>query len=329
MSDDILESLVDRADLDALVRLVDEWTTSGDWDGLEQLRRRCREAVRTGRQLWPAATLATVRLALLGPPQHVAAVLDDASPAQFSPGPLTEIAAVRHGWHELRDVLEPGPAATVVAHERVVRGEDLTGDPVLAGLPEVLPIPARLLDWEPDYALAEYAVAGHRFPSPPPIVVDGTLIALEADPTSRFDGDRLVIEAFRDLVSGWTAGSDGRAEVVAAIGDERRALAALGIRSARWCPIDTKTAVSWLAWAGASGGAHGRRRGAAAGRAGAWWLLEELTGATTHDALGALAEGIEWSWWDAGEPETGWRLQLTARRSGDGVTWAFSARDAA
>ena len=33
--------------------------------------------VETGRQLWPAATLAEYRLALLATPEHVAAVLDE------------------------------------------------------------------------------------------------------------------------------------------------------------------------------------------------------------------------------------------------------------
>jgi hypothetical protein len=262
----------------------------------------------------------------------VAAVLADDSAALFAPGPLTEIAAARHTWAELRDVLEPGPLATIVAHERIVRGESLDDDPVLETLPEVLLVPTRLLDWEPRYALAEYDRTSHRFASPPPIEFDGSVAALEAQTAGSArpaTASPLVIEAFRELVGAWTAGSDGRADAVVVSGDEPAALGALGVRSARWRRIDTATAVAWLGWAGASGGAHGRRRGAAAGRAGAWWLLEELTGATTHDALGELAEGIVWSWWDAGEPDTGWCLQLMARKPEAGVTWAFTARDTA
>ena len=65
--DDVLEALVARADLDGLVRLVDDRCATHDWAGL-LLRPRplpCRRG--TGRQLWPAATLAEYRLALLAP----------------------------------------------------------------------------------------------------------------------------------------------------------------------------------------------------------------------------------------------------------------------
>ena len=62
-----LERLVDRGDLDALLRLVEHGAAAGDWDGLVALRTACRTARHSGRQLWPAATLAEYRLALEGP----------------------------------------------------------------------------------------------------------------------------------------------------------------------------------------------------------------------------------------------------------------------
>ena len=40
MSDDALDGLIQRADLDALVRLVDDRTAAGDWDGLRTARDR-------------------------------------------------------------------------------------------------------------------------------------------------------------------------------------------------------------------------------------------------------------------------------------------------
>ena len=62
---------------DGLVRLVDARCASGDWAALLRLRDRCAAATReTGRQLWPAATLAEYRLALLAPPEWAATVLD-------------------------------------------------------------------------------------------------------------------------------------------------------------------------------------------------------------------------------------------------------------
>ena len=46
--------------------------------------------------------------------------------------------------------------------------------------------------------------------------------------------------------------------------------------AARLAVLTPAEALAWLAWAGASGGAHGRRRGNAIGRFGAWWVLAAL-----------------------------------------------------
>jgi hypothetical protein len=92
--------------------------------------------------------------------------------------------------------------------------------------------------------------------------------------------------------------------------------------------------MAWMAWAGASGGAHGRRRGAAAGRFGALWLVAALGDALDDwpiplDELGAIAGDLRWHWWDAHEPMTGWQLQLAVESPADGLAWAITARDAA
>ena len=69
MTDDDLDDLIHAADLDGLVRMIDDRCSTGDWDGLLRVRDQARSAVKTGRQLWPAATLAEYRLALLAPPR--------------------------------------------------------------------------------------------------------------------------------------------------------------------------------------------------------------------------------------------------------------------
>ena len=123
----------------------------------------------------------------------------------------------------------------------------------------------------------------------------------------------------RQLVEAWTTTSNGRAEVVAVEGDAAGALRALGVPTARWAPLTTGEAVAWLAWAGASGGAHGRRRGAAAGRFGALWLVAALLDAVDDwplplDELGALAERAALV--VVGRPRAGDRLAAAARRRG-------------
>ena len=328
--DEVLDGLIHRADLDGLVRLVDDCCATGDWERLRRLRDRARHAVGTGRQLWPAATLAEYRLALLAPAPWAAGVLDEGS-GRFTIGPLTEVVAQRHTWHELAPLLEPGPRAAFVAHERVLRGEAVEAESV-AALPDVLELPYRIAGWEPAYQLAEYHDAGAEFPSPaaPPLLDDVALPV--GEPRGLDDGS--VELAVRQLVEPWTTSSNGRVDVAAVEGDAPAALRALGLTSARWAKLDPADAIAWLAWAGASGGAFGRRRGAAAGRFGALWLLAALGDALDDwplpmEELGELAAELRWYWWDAHEPVTGWQLQLAVESSVDGVAWAVSARDAA
>ena len=96
--------LIDRSDLDGLVRAVDDLCSSRDWSSLLQLRNSCRLATASGKQLWPASTLAEYRIALLAP-AHIAAqvVLEDSG--RFTLGPLTEVIAQNHQWLELQHEL--------------------------------------------------------------------------------------------------------------------------------------------------------------------------------------------------------------------------------
>ncbi|MET0143846.1 MAG: hypothetical protein ABW328_03545 [Ilumatobacteraceae bacterium] len=329
--DSLLDGLIHRADLDGLVRLVDDCTSSRDWARLRRLRDRARHAVGTGRQLWPAATLAEYRLALLAPAEWAAGVLDEGS-GRFSIGPLTEVVAQHHSWAELALLLEPGPRAALVAHERVLRGDHVDAASV-AGLPDVLELPYTLSPWEPAYALAEYHDAGADFPAPatPTGYVD---VAGRGEAAHVVVDDDDVELAVRQLVEAWTTSSNGRADVVAVEGDAAAALRALGVPRARTAALTASEALAWLAWAGASGGAFGRRRGAAAGRFGALWLVAALGDAAADwplamVELGAIAADLRWSWWDAHEPATGWQLQLVVEDPAEGLAWAISARDAA
>ena len=328
--DDQLDGLIHRADLDGLVRLVDDCCASSDWQRLRRLRDRARHAVGTGRQLWPAATLAEYRLALLAPAEWATGVLDEGS-GRFTIGPLTEVVAQHHTWAELAPLLEPGPRAAMVAHERALRGEHIDSESV-AELPDVLDLPYRIASWEPEYPLAVYHDAGAEFPAPPmptaraDLALPGNDVVVLDDPTVEL--------AVRQLVEPWTASSDGHAEVVAVEGDTATALRALGVTAARQADLDAAGALAWLAWAGASGGAYGRRRGAAAGRFGALWLLAALGGALDDwplplDELDEIAGELRWCWWDAHEPATGWQLQLAVEAPAEGIAWAISARDAA
>ncbi|MEY2402110.1 MAG: hypothetical protein QOJ08_2221 [Ilumatobacteraceae bacterium] len=324
-----IDDLVHRADLDALVRLVDKLCAERDWASLLELRNRSRAAVTTGRQLWPVATLAEYRLALWAPADWAAQVLDEES-GRFTIGPLTEVVAQNHQFSDLRAALPAGPRLGFIAHECALRGQAVSPD-----FANPLDIPFELQPWEPQYCQAEYSDEGIDAPAPPLPTASEFVPMPDVDvaPVDLDDPD--VTLAVRQLIEPWTTSSNGHVDIVAVEGTAQSAVAALGVAaSGRLAPMEPSAAMAWLAWAGASGGAHGRRRGAAIGRFGAWWTVTALADladkwpidpADIGDALAAL----DWYWWDAGEPRLGWELQLAIADRSEGYAWAISAHDAA
>lgn len=322
--------LIAGGDLDELVRHVDHLCFEADWDGLVELRDRARRALERGRQLWPAASLAEYRLALEAPGRWAASVLVP-SAGRFALGPLPEVAAQSHAWSELAPHVPASPEATFAAHERVVRGEDLTGDKRVD--PGVLELPLRLEPWEPDYPVAVYAADEAQFPERPatslsPVELGGPVAAV-------VDAD--VTDALVELAGAWSTESNGRARAVAVDGDAGDAVATLtgGQPAVRMAPVALDEALSAMAWAGASGGAHGRRRGMAAGRFGVWWALTALTLGLDRwpppaDRLGDAAAGLRWYRWEpATGPSTGWTLRVAVEDPGGGRAWAVDAVDQA
>ncbi|MEP7047136.1 MAG: DUF6183 family protein [Ilumatobacteraceae bacterium] len=322
-----VDDLVHRADLDGLVRLVDSMCASGDWSALLDVRNRSRAAVATGRQLWPVATLAEYRLALWAPAECLAEVLDEDS-GRSTIGPLTEVVAQRHQFDDLRAALPDGPRLGFIAHECALRGQAVPAD-----MPNPLEIPFAMQPWEPWYCLAEYSDEGLAAPAPPlPGPVD--FVPMDAECDVDLVDDPGVTLAVRQLVEPWTTSSNGRVDVVAVEGSAASAIAALGLDDGRMAPITPAAAMAWLAWAGAEGGAHGRRRGGAIGRFGAWWTIAAL--ADLNDdwpvepaEIGEALNSMRWFWWDAVEPHLGWELQLAVADPVEGYAWAISAHDAA
>lgn len=322
-----LAELVEWGDLDALTGLVERLCATADWDGLVELRDRCRAAVQRGKQLWPVAAHAEYRLALQAPGPWAADVLR-AGTGRFALGPLTEVAASTHTWGELAPHAPPGPMASLAAHERVVRGEDLRGDARVDA--QVLELSLALEPWEPAYPLATYGPDEARFPSPP----TPALTAVTLPATVERADDPEARRALLELAAAWTTESNGRAEAVAVGGDAPAALAALGAPAARIGALTPAEALAHLAWTGASGGAHGRRRGMASGRFASWWALAALAGLLdawpVHpDQLGRAAHDLRWFAWDAGEPVMGWALHVAVEDPVRGRAWALAASDAA
>jgi len=337
----VLDELIHRADLDELVRHVERTVAARDWEHLVRTRDAAGAAVSTGRQLWPIATLANFRLALRAPAEHAVRALDDGA-RTFMPGPVSEILASAHQWRDLAPHLPPGHDRSLTAYERAMRGDRDLCAPGLADREErVLDIPVVPAAWEPVYRTATYDDDDGVRDDPPESPAGVGATVQDPDVTGDaaapdIDSDRAVTDAFRQLVEPWTAASNGTARVSFVDGSAADALAAIGIGRPRLVPIVATEALSWLAWAGASGGAHGRRRGAATGRFGAWWLLAAITGLDDggwppepEEFAGALEELRFWWWFDDDTGHAGWRLQLVVDDLAEETSCAMQALDRA
>jgi len=327
---DVSRAVAD-GDLDELLRLVDRLCDAGDWAALLDLRDRARRAYQeTGRQLWPAASHAEYRLALQAPGPEAAAVLVEGA-GRFALGPLPEVAASTHTWAELAPSLPSGPTRTAVAAERVVRGEDLRDDDRAAGPGNELPLV--LAAWEPAYLVPTYRPFEVELPGPAVLPLTAAALGRPGPPA----GDVEVEDALRAVVEPWVTTSNGAVAMRSVRGGAEAAVAALGHAEVRWADVPPAEALCRLAWAGASGGAHGRRRGAAAGRFAAWWAAAALTGLAgpddpwppPADELGEATAALRWAVWAPPGPVLGWALHLAVEDPADGLAWAVAATDRA
>lgn len=314
---------VGRADLDALVRLVDGLCREGDWDGVVLLRDRSRAALERGLQLWPAAEYAEYRLALEAPGPFAGPVVVEGA-GRFALGPLWEVAASSHLWADLAGHIPTGPARSLAAHERVMRGEDLGADPTIDR--GVLDIPLVVQAWEPLYPVAVFHADRADFPAPPRPALS-SLVLPSAGPEVEDDES---VQALIDLARPWAEQSNGRVAAALVEGGAAEAIAALGHSQVLAGEVDGGAALAWMAWAGASGGAYGRRRGTAAGRPAAWWAAATLAGLewpVRPEALGEAVAGMRWLAWEPLDFASGWGLHLAGELPGEGLGFAVAAAD--
>lgn len=344
-----LRDLLDLGDLDGLVREVDRRCARGDWDAVLVLRDACLVATeRTGRQLWGPARYAAYRIALEGPPA-LAAAMPEAGVARHGLGPLTEVVAQAHTFAELADGLDTA-IRSVVAQERVLRGEDLRADP-RAAQPDADAPPLVLQPFEPAYALPTYRATERLDGSPVlapgapgvPGAPDAPVAPVPTDAGARPDAlgadvpvpprARALAAALREAVATWESASDARVATVALGGasalDAARAAASGPIEVRR---VGVPDLLALVAAAGASGGVHGPRRGGAAGRAAAWWVARVATGLdgpgapVDADELEFRLEDLDLVAFRSPGPD-GWRLEVGLGDPATGAAAAVSAVD--
>ncbi len=308
---------IEASDTDELLRIVDGYCAGQDWDQLLAIRQRCQEAVTRGKQLWGVDEHIRYRLALEAPAQWAAPVLAEGR-GRFTLGPLPEVAASRKTWQEMEPFLAHGPERMTFAAERIVR-QDKVDD--VADLPE-------LQDWEPVYSLPLYK--SDRIETPSPKLSPAETVSLPGE--FSIADDPISEQALNDLVEPWVTQSNGRSQTVTVEGSPLQAISALGLRAAHISRLDPKLALAIMGWTASSGGAHGDRRGAAAGRYLAWWVvasLSDLDWPAPADDIGSAVTGMEWLWFDDKSPDSGWALRLAIGDPSSGLSWAISASDLA
>lgn len=325
MIDERVADLIEAQDFNGLLRVVDDLCATREWDDLLELADRCEHAVERGKQLWPISEHIDYRVALEAPGPYAADVLVPGS-GRFALGPLTEVAASTHTWAELALHIELPQVAAFVAQERVLRGEVLDGD--ARAHAEILELPLHLESWEPTYALATYR-ADHVEVAEP-WEPQSPLVSTEPRPGAGELDREAVVDALLDLVTPWTSESNGAARAVAVEGGAVEAASALSFAELRIGALEPDEALSLVAWTAASGGAHGRRRGAALGRSLAWFTVLTVADRAwpaapqdVHDAV----RGVRWFRWDEGAPEKGWVLRLAVEDPDGGWAAALAATD--
>lgn len=317
--------LIEAAQPNELLRRVDALCEARQWDGLVDLAWRCREAVERGKQLWPIAEHVEYRLALEAPASYAASVLAPTA-GRFALGPLTEVSASTHEFSELSPFISSPQIAGVLAAERVVRGENLEG--IDKTHPEILELPMVLQGWEPQYSLATYRSSKviAPFPEVEPLTTRGAGEAGE-----EIDDPELV-RSLLDLAATWVRSSNGLADATVVDGPVEAAIGHLCEEDFLIGEIEPALALALMGWAGASGGAHGRRNGAAAGRSAAWWAVStlcDLEWPPNPDQLGEELSELRWFRWAPLRPVGGWQLHLAVEDGENGWSAAIAAEDRA
>ncbi len=321
-----LKELVEAADINALLHAVDGSCASKEWEELEDLAELCMDAIERGKQLWPITAHIDYRLALEAPAEYAAAVLDS-DLGRFSVGPLTEVAASTHTWDEIADHIETPQAAAYVAQERVLRGEDLSGDE--RAHPEVVDLPLRLKGFEPTYTLALFRANSVEIPEP--WDPKKPMSAIEVRAVEETNAS-LITDTLLDIVTPWVAESNGAARACVVEGSYSDAIGTLteGVGEIHAGELQADEALQRIAWAAASGGAHGRRRGAVFGRFTAFYVATVLAGGSwpaPADEVDQSVKSLRWFRWDEGAHEEGWVLRLAIEHPEQGWAAALAATD--
>ncbi|MBV2156292.1 hypothetical protein [Kitasatospora sp. SUK 42] len=242
--------------------------------------------------------------------------------ADHDAGPLWEVLATRHSWLRLAPLLGPAPVRRLVAHTRVLLGEDLSygAEPDLEGVPLRLE-PWEKAGWDEASRVREYLPGGGARSAllTLPASREGLGEVELPEPGARLGGQR-VTRGLAELtaLAPWT-------EVVCVRGQAPLAAAVLA-RGRRVVGGYLPFALAYPALVQSA--AVGRTHGCAHGRLGLWRVLGAMAGADGTDGadraeINALVARMRCFTWQ--EPAAGLRhLHLALEDPASGVAWAVS-----
>ncbi|GAB2730890.1 hypothetical protein [Kitasatospora kifunensis] len=318
-------------------------------------RTRAVAAVHGGERAAVERSAALGHELALGAPVRVAAALFDPAAGLGAAGerdgwvgPLWEVLAVRQPWAVLAALPLPEPVRTLMAHTRVLLGEDLTGGrptvptvPRPLGAPDsadpgdsgaALAVPLVLLPWEqagwePGDRVTAYRADGAATPHfPLPDSREGLGPTRLPEPGPPLSGpEQPAADSLRGLC-GWLDARclRGTAPQAAAL------LAPAALRAeatAGYLPF--AAAYPALVRAGSGAGAYGRSGGAARGRLALWRALAAMAdpaGYCTIAELLALVARLRCFTWCEPADEV-WHLHLALEDPATGLAWAVSGCD--
>ncbi|WP_031065122.1 hypothetical protein [Streptomyces sp. NRRL WC-3742] len=276
-------------------------------------------------------------IAYSAPPEVAARLFDpDGGPGaaagvgDHDAGPLWEVLATRHSWLRLAPLLGPAPVRRLVAHTRVLLGEDLAyggfaggPEPGADGVPLRLE-PWEAAGWEEGARVREYLPCGGARSALLTLPADREgLVEVELpEPVERLGGQRAhratVAAAALAALAPW-------AETVCVRGSAPLAAARLARRrrvTGGYLPF----ALVYPALVQAASG--GRERGSAHGRLAVWRALAAMAGARRPggpEAAALVARMRCFTWL---EPAEGLRhLHVALEDPASGVAWGISGSE--
>ncbi|MFE5581020.1 hypothetical protein [Kitasatospora sp. NPDC056531] len=301
----------------------------GRWPELLAAYRQGRAAavVQAGEQAAVDLTAPLGHLIAYSAPPELAVRLFDADGgegtvagvADHDAGPLWEVLATRHSWLRLAPLLGPAPVRRLVAHTRVLLGEDLSygAEPDPDGVPLRLE-PWEAAGWDEASRVREYLPGGGARSAvlTLPASREGLGEVELPEPGGRLGGQR-VTRALAELsaLAPWVevVCVRGQAQLAAAVLTRRRRVIGGYLPFALACPALVQAA------------AVGRTHGGAHGRLGLWRALGAMAGAEGPDRteVNALVARMRCFTWQ--EPAAGLRhLHLALEDPASGVAWAVS-----